>query len=259
MFEQDRFIVRLQQRVAQSGEIMACFLGGSFGTGRQDDFSDLDVVLVYSGPQARDVAWKERAEFVRSVLPYVPAKSFDAEHVRDHFHVALYGNGAKVDYVFATADSLEPNAWHREIRILKDNRGWAEEYQSASARVPATQPRMDAAELQKVDDRFWVMFWDVYRQLLRGDRRKPFPVYLELLYFTIPPLLRVLPPEDPAAEGLLQAFYDEDTETTLDHLRRLLSAYVDARSAIIRRHNVGYVPNNAFERALRQTIARKRQ
>lgn len=259
MFEQDRFIVRLQQRVAQSGELVACFLAGSFGARRQDAFSDLDVVLVFSSPQARQEAWKERREFVRSVLPYVPARSFDADHVHDYFHVALYGNGAKVDFLFAVTDSLEPDWWHREIRILMDTGGWAEAHQVASSERPVTHPRMQAAELQELDDRFWVMFWDVYRQLLRGDRHKPFPVYLELLHFTLPPLLRVLPPEDPAVKPLLNAFYVEDTEATLEHLHRLLDAYVEARSAVIRRQNVGFVPDGAFERALRQTMARRTQ
>ena len=257
MFEQDRFIVRLQQRVVSEQDILVCFLSGSFGARREDPFSDLDVVLVYAGDDARDAAWDDRRNFARSVLPYVPAKSFDAAHVRPHFHVALYGNGAKVDYLFATQQELEPNPWHREIRILKDAGGWGEAHQSASARALAPQVRMEAAEMERLDDRFWVMFWDVYRQLLRGDREKPFPVYLELLYFTLPPLLHALPPEDPAYRGLLRARYSQDTVVTLAHLGELMGAYVAARSAIIRRQNVGFMPDGAFERTLAQTMGRR--
>ncbi len=257
MFEQDRFIVRLQQSVAREANIVACFLGGSFGSRREDDFSDLDVVLVYGDEVTRADAWKQRRDFARSVLPYVPSKSFDASHVRPHFHVALYGNGAKVDYLFTTQQELEPNPWHREIRILKDSAGWAEGYQATSARALAPQVRMEAKEMEEIDDRFWVMFWDVYRQLLRGDREKPFPVYLELLYFTLPPLLRALPPEDAAYQGLLRARYSRDTTVTLQHLRELVEAYVAARAAIIRRQNVGFMPDGSFERTLQQTMSRR--
>ncbi|MFW6097436.1 MAG: hypothetical protein ACOC9Z_05150 [Chloroflexota bacterium] len=257
MFEQDRFIVRLQQRVMREDAILVCFLGGSFGERREDDYSDLDVVLVYGSEEARSAAWAQRRDFARSVLPYVPAKSFDAAHVRPHFHVALYGNGAKVDYLFTTTEELEPNPWHREIRILKDSGGWGEAHENASARALAPQVRMEAAEMERIDDRFWAMFWDVYRQLLRGDREKPFPVYLELLYFTLPPLLRALPPEDPAYQGLLRARYSQDTSVTLEHLRQLIDAYVAARSAIIRRQNVGFMPDGSFERTLRQTMERR--
>ena len=257
MFEQDRFIVRLQQRVVQEESILVCFLAGSFGMRREDDYSDLDVALVYGDEVARAAAWKERRAFARSVLPYVPAKSFDATHVRSHFHVALYGNGAKADYLFTTQQELQPNPWHREIRILKDIGGWGETYQATSARTLAPQTRMEAAEMERIDDRFWVMYWDVYRQLLRGDREKPFPVYLELLYFTLPPLLQALPPEDPAYQGLLRARYSRDTKVTLEHLRELVDAYVAARSAIIRRQNVGFMPDGSFERTLQQTMGRR--
>lgn len=258
MFEQDRFIVRLQQRVMQDESILVCFLSGSFGSRREDDFSDLDVVLVYGDEVARAAAWKERRDFARSVLPYVPAKSFDAAHVRPHFHIALYGNGAKADYLFTTQQELEPDPNYREIRILKDRGGWGETYQATSARALAPQLRMEAAEMERIDDRFWVMFWDVYRLLLRGDHEKPFPIYLDLLTFTLPPLLRVLPPEDPAYQGLLRANYSENTGATLAHLRELANTYLAARAAIIRRQNVGFIPDGPFERTLQQTMDRRK-
>ena len=258
MFEQDRFIVRLQQSVMREGDITVCFLSGSYGRRSEDAYSDLDVALIFAGVATRDAAWARRRNFVRSVLPYVPARSFDADHVRPYFHVALYGNGAKVDYLYETEETLAPAPWYREIRVLKDATGWADAFQEASARLLPAQPRLEAAELERLDNRFWVMFWDVYRQLLRGDHDKPFPVYLELLHFTLPAFLRILPPEDPAYQGLLYASYDsQDLPATLARLRRLLDAYVAARAAVIRRHNVGYVPDTAFERSLQRLLERR--
>ena len=254
MFEQDRFIVRLQQSVMRESAIQSCFLTGSYGRRAEDAYSDLDAVLVFADKDARDAAWNKRRDFAQSVLPYVPAKSFDAG---PYLHSALYGNGAKVDVHYETRETLEPDPADREVRVLKDAAGWAEEHQAASARAVVARPRVEAAELERIDNGFWLMFWDVYRQLLRGDAEKPFLVYLDLLHATLPPLLRALPPEDPAYQSLIQAGYGRDPEATLDHLQSLLEAYLAARAAVIRRHNVGFVPDDSFERALQETMRRR--
>ena len=78
MFEQDRVIVRLQQRVLGEAAILTCFLAGSYGRRTADAYSDLDVVLVFAGEEERAAAFERRQEFAQSVLPYVPARSFDA-------------------------------------------------------------------------------------------------------------------------------------------------------------------------------------
>jgi hypothetical protein len=116
--------------------------------------------------------------------------------------------------------------------------------------------RISAGELERLDHRFWVMFWDVYRLLLRGDTDKPFTVYLELLHFTLPTLLRLLPPEDPAHQGLLAAGFSRDAQATRQHMKQLLQAYLDARAAVIRRTNVHYLPDSGFERAVKGMVER---
>jgi len=257
MFEQDRFIVRLQQSVMRESAIQSCFLTGSHGRRAEDAYSDLDVVLLFADEAARDDAWAGRRDFAQSILPYVPAKSFDPDGEDAYVHSALYGNGAKVDVRYETRETLQPDPADREVRVLKDTAGWAEEYQAASARAVVARPRLAASELERIDNGFWLMFWDVYRHLLRGDAEKPFAVYLDLLHLTLPPLLRALPPEDAAYQGLIQATYSRDPEATLDHLRSLLAAYLAARAAVIRRHNVSFVPNNSFERALQETMRRR--
>ena len=256
MFEQDRFIVRLQQSIMRDADVEICFLTGSHGRRNEDAYSDVDVVLVFPDTASRDAAWARRHEFVRSILPYVPARSFDADHIRSYLHVALYSNGAKVDYRYEARGEIAPQLEDREIRILKDSDRWAESYQAASARIIPTQTRVEAADLERIDNRFWGLFWGVFRQLLRGDTRTPFTTYLELLYFTIPPLLRALPPEDPAHQGLIQAFYSREARPTLQQLHHLFDAYLAARSAVIRRHHTGYIPDGAFERGIEQILKR---
>ena len=109
-----------------------------------------------------------------------------------------------------------------------------------------------------IDSRFWVMFMDVYRQLLRGDYDKPYPIYLELLNFTLPELLGLLPAEEPARLSLLESHYDRDTKATVEHLRKLLDAYISARNVIIRRYNLGFYPDHVFEDSLRRIVERDR-
>ena len=59
-------------------------------------------------------------DFTHSVLAYVPAKSFDAAHIRPYFHIVLFSNGTKADFRYETAASLQPNGWDSELKILKD-------------------------------------------------------------------------------------------------------------------------------------------
>ena len=257
MFEQERVLVRLQQKVMGERELVACFLAGSYGRSQQDDYSDLDVALIYTDDASREMAWQKRREFIQAVTPYVPAKSFDAEHIRPYFHIALYSNGTKADFRFETQTSLQPNPWDRDLRILKDSNHWAEQYQSACASAMIPQPRISAAELKALDERFWVMYWDVLRQVLRGNSDKPFTIYLELLHFTLPPLLHVLPPEDPARKPLQLAFFNQDSKKTAVHLKQLLTAYLAARTAVIRRLHLDFQPDTRFEADIQKIVNAK--
>jgi hypothetical protein len=256
MFEQERFIGRLQRHVMADPAVQVCFLSGSFGRRSEDNYADVDVALVYADEPARAVAWERRQSFVQAVMPYVPSRSFDASHVRPFFHIALYSNGTKADFRFETLSSLEPNPGDREIRTLKDSNQWAEQFQTASSRLATAQPYISPKELETLDDRFWIMMWDVMRMLKRGDTGKPFTVYLELLYFSLPPLLAALSPEEPAYQALLKADYSHDAAATAQGVAGLLDAYLAARSAVIRRQNLPPATNSAFEAEIRRLVAK---
>jgi hypothetical protein len=257
MFEQDRFLVRLQQYVLHEAAVAVCFLAGSYGRRQEDPYSDLDVAFVFSSEDQRHTAWAQRREMVNQAMPYVPVRSFDAEHVRPFFHIALYSNGAKVDYRYEVMAQMPPNPWDRDLRILKDTpEKWGEQYQQTCAQTYHTLPRLTTADLTELDNRFWVMFWDVFRQVLRGDHDKPFEIYLQLLHFSLPPLLRVLPPEEPARRGLQQAFFSPDTKATASKMAQLLDSYLAARSAVIQRLNLDFVANHSFESAIQKLVQR---
>ncbi|MEZ4516096.1 MAG: hypothetical protein R3C44_04395 [Chloroflexota bacterium] len=256
MFEQERLIGRLQRHVMADQMVTACYLLGSFGRRTEDAYSDVDVNLIYADDTTRDLAWADRRKLVNDVMPYVPVRSYDAVHRLPYLHIALYSNGTKADFLFETQAGREASPFEREIRILKDSNGWAEQHQAASARLAIPQPYLSGDELGAIDDRFWGMAWDVVRLLKRGDADKPFAIYLQLLYFTLPPLLQTLPPEEPAHQALLRADYSRNTQATARGIADLVDAYVVARSAIIRRQNLVYPVNTGFESETRRLIDR---
>jgi hypothetical protein len=254
MFEQERLIGRLQRRVMDEPDIFVCFLSGSFGRRTSDPYSDLDVALVYPENRALETAWRNRITFAKSIMPYLSLKSFDGEHIRPYFHIVLFANGSKVDIRFETQDSLAPNPWDSQIHILKDTAGWAEAFQMKSSQLALPQASMNSRELMLLDQRFWVMFWDVLRLLARGDADKPFSIYLELLHFTIPPLLQTLPPDTPARTNLIETHFNRNVNITARHMKSLLNAYIAARTAVVERYHLQISSDQSFETQIQRLV-----
>ena len=256
MFEQERLIGRMQRRVIDEPDITACFLSGSFGRRASDPYSDLDVALIYPDNQAMERAWGKRVQFAKSIMPYISLKSFDGEHIRPYLHIVLYANGSKVDFRFETQNSLVPNPWDSQIRILKDTDGWAEAFQMKSSHQALPQASMNNHELMLLDQRFWVMYWDILRVLARGDTDKPFSIYLELLHFTFPPLLQALPLGAPARKNLIEAHFSQNAKATTSHMKGLLSAYIAARRAVIERYHLQFSSDQSFETQIQRLVER---
>lgn len=249
--------MRLQQRVLSDRDIVACFLSGSYGRRQEDGHSDLDIGLLFESEEAREAAWQMRRRFVNSILNYVPVKSFDAVHVRPYFHAALYSTGTKADFRFETKASLQPNPFDKDLRIIKDSKGWVEQYQVQCTTLGTPMPRISADTLLAVDERFWVMFWDTLRLVLRGDFDKPFTIYLELLHYTLPPLLNQLQPGAPVRVALQTAYFDTTPNPTRQHLKRLLDTYIAARNQIVRDQHLDIQIDTKFENALQQLLSKQ--
>jgi hypothetical protein len=252
--------MRLQQRVLREETVLVCFLSGSYGRGASDPFSDIDVALVYADDSARDTAYQKREQFVQSLMPYVPAKSFDAEHIRPYFHIALFSTGAKVDFRYETISDLKPSPWDHDIKLIKDTADWGRKFQQDAALTSAILPRPPFSDqaLIKMDNQFWIMFMDAYRLLQRGDHDKAFPIYLEMLTFTFPSLRELLPKEDPARAKLASFHFDKDVPATIAHLRTVLNTYIEARSSVVRRYNLAFMPNEVFENGILRIISGSR-
>lgn len=256
MFEQERMVGRLQRKVLAEADIKACFLSGSFGKRSEDDYSDIDVALVYIDENKKALAWENRRQFVQSIMPYLAVKSFDAAHVRPFFHIALYANGSKLDFRYESIDSLAPNPWDSQIRILKDEQNWADNFQKSSAQLAYPRPYITTAELLEIDRRFWIMYWDIIRQIARGDSKRPYPVYLEMLYFTFPTLLASLPEGHNARDALINIRYDINAKDSIQWLNQLIHLYIDAREAAVNFHSLQFTANNAFESEILKLLAK---
>ena len=137
MFEQERTLSRLQQRLQRDVTLYACFLAGSFGRRDQDPYADLDVFLVYPSKAAQELAFLGRIELAESILPYVPAKTWENPRF-PALMSTLYANGSKIDLTFAVRDELRPAPFFSQIAILKDTDDWAVEFARRSTLTSPT-------------------------------------------------------------------------------------------------------------------------
>lgn len=255
MFEQDRVIGRFQRAVDADFSIRSCLLVGSFGQQTADAYADIDLLLVFSTAESRDLAWTRRREFVRQAMPYVSVKSLDGE--RPFTHTALYGNGSKVELTFTAQDLLEPQPAYAQAKMLKDTLEWGSGYvQRAAAALPAQRPLLTSEQLAGWDDRLWIGVWDTLRWLRRGDSQRPFAPYLTLLADLLPEMLPFLPADSPAASGLRRLVFVPDTHQTLQEVGGLVAAYRTARQQLIALYNLGFTPDERFEREIDSVLQR---
>jgi hypothetical protein len=85
---------------------------------------------------------------------------------------------------------------------------------------------------------------------------KPFPVYLEFLHFSLPPLLQALPPTGQIRTNLIQAAYGRDAKVTAKHMASLLETYLAARSAVVDQYHLQFSPDRSFESHIQRLVSR---
>ena len=241
-------MVRLRQRVQGDSAIVAAWLAGSFGRNTQDPYSDIDIALIFNSPAEREMAWQRRVNFCTDILTYVPAKSIDSNW---ESHIVLFSNGTLVDFRFNDRESLQPNWRDGEIKILKDTADrYAEQHQALSLRSGKQVRAVSSAELQQLDDHFWVLFWDTYRRVRRGSAENGIGDYVKLISHVLPTLLDALPADSPARNNLISLSFSRDATATLAHMRQLVTTYRAARSEIVALNRIAFNIDNAFEREI---------
>ncbi len=254
MYEQDRFMVRLRQRIIGESAIVAAWLSGSFGRNKPDSYSDIDVAIVFDSAESRDRAWSQRQSFCTGILSYVPAKSLDNPKDLSSYLV-LYGTGTLVDFRYLNKRDLHGSWLDSEIRILKDDvERTAERVQHASAGLTKPIRRISTSKLAALDDKFYLFFWDTYRRVRRGSPTDGIEDYVLLISQVLPALLVALPKQSAARQNLIALNFSADTSATLAHLRQLVAAYRAARHEIVTRQQIDFRPNTNFEREIDRAL-----
>lgn len=141
-------------------ELVGVAAGGSFISGRMDEFSDLDLVVVTD--PARWTAVPDRRHALAASFGSLLA-AFTGEHVGEpRLLICLYGPPlVHVDLKFVTPDALEKRVedpivlWDRDGRLREALRGGVTRY-----------PAPDA---QWIEDRFWIWVHYVASKIGRGE------------------------------------------------------------------------------------------
>ena len=134
--------------------------GGSLISGRLDDYSDLDLVVVVR-ESAAPPGGSDRQRIAASIGPLLSA--FTGEHVNEpRLLICLYGPPLlHVDLKFLPAIQLNPRV--EDPIVFWDRDG---EVRHALAAGPAVYPSPD---LQWIEDRFWVWVHYAATKIGRGE------------------------------------------------------------------------------------------
>jgi predicted nucleotidyltransferase len=153
----------LRQIVAgtrQNPALVGLAAGGSFRSGRMDEFSDLDLVVVVEPAASHDLRGK-RGALAAALGPLLA--SFTGEHVGEpRLLICLYGPPpVHVDLKFVTPDDLAVRVetpivlWDRDGRV-----------RIALAAGTAAWPAPDP---QWIEDRFWIWIHYAAAKIARGE------------------------------------------------------------------------------------------
>lgn len=148
------------EAAAKDPRFLAVLAAGSVANGMPDEYSDLDLVLVCTDADARNVL-AEGKEFAAGVAPLLVV--FTGEHAGEpRLLIALYGPPVThVDLKFIGLSELDHRVedgvvlWQRDDQVQQ-------RLQQATAEWPQTDP-------QWIEDRFWVWVHYIAVKLGRGE------------------------------------------------------------------------------------------
>jgi len=151
---------RIVAGIRQNPALVGLAAGGSFRSGRMDEYSDLDLVVVVEPAASQEVRGK-RAALAAALGPLLA--SFTGEHVAEpRLLVCLYGPPpVHVDLKFVTPDDLAVRVetptvlWDRDGRV-----------RIALAAGTAAWPEPDP---QWIEDRFWIWVHYAASKIARGE------------------------------------------------------------------------------------------
>ncbi|KQO18704.1 nucleotidyltransferase domain-containing protein [Paenibacillus sp. Leaf72] len=155
-----RFLNQAKEKLSQDQRVRGLLAGGSMMTNTMDEYSDLDLIIVY------DSAYQEQMMNQRLLIAEGLGKllsGFTGEHVGEpRVVICLYGpEPLHVDLKFVTLEELE-------IRIENPLILW-EKDQEISHIFEKTAPSHPYPDAQWIEDRFWVWVHYGATKLGRGE------------------------------------------------------------------------------------------
>ncbi|MFD2663355.1 nucleotidyltransferase domain-containing protein [Paenibacillus thailandensis] len=156
----ERFIQQAKEKVSQDQRFLGLLAGGSMKTGTMDEYSDLDLVIVY------DSAYQEQIMNQRLLIAEGMGNllaAFTGEHVGEpRLIICLYGpQPLHVDLKFVTLAELK-------IRIENPLILWEREAEIRTI-FEKTSPSHPHPSPQWMEDRFWVWVHYGATKLGRGE------------------------------------------------------------------------------------------
>jgi hypothetical protein len=165
--EHYRVYTELETYFKSISTIIGIFLSGSSAIGVMDQFSDVDIGVVFDSAESVDSFWKKRWDW------NVPKwfHRFDADHVRDHFIIFLFEPNVKVDIVLYTIDTLPPPEGGPYLLVYaKDPKLNTWEVTSKSKiKTIKSSSILELEEIIHDDERIWAWLYYCYLHIARGE------------------------------------------------------------------------------------------
>lgn len=156
----DRFIEGAVSTLKEDERFIALLAGGSLVAGTMDEFSDLDLIVVYDS-RFRENVMAERLVLAGMLGPLL--SGFTGEHVGEpRVVICLYGPPAlHVDLKFVTLPELADRIENPLVLWERD--------EAASQALRLTEPSPPQLDPQWIEDRFWVWVHYGAAKLGRGE------------------------------------------------------------------------------------------
>ncbi|NQX62735.1 nucleotidyltransferase domain-containing protein [Paenibacillus qinlingensis] len=154
------FINQTKEKLLQDHRFLGLLAGGSMTSNTMDEYSDLDLIVVYDAVYREDIM-NQRVPIAEKLGNLL--SGFTGEHVGEpRLLICLYGPPPlHVDMKFVTVQELEQRVedpmilWERDKEI--------------SARIERTSPIFPYPSSQWIEDRFWVWVHYGATKLGRGE------------------------------------------------------------------------------------------
>ncbi|MHA2107287.1 MAG: nucleotidyltransferase domain-containing protein [Candidatus Hodarchaeales archaeon] len=165
--EHSRIYSELETFFKSLSPVVGIFLSGSSAIDTMDQYSDIDLGVVFDTVENMDSFWKLRWDWK---LPRWFHR-FDADHVRDYFIIYLFEPNVKVDIVLYTLDSIPPpEGGPYLLRYAKESKlnSW-EVTSNSQSKSKILSSSLELEEIIHDDERMWAWLYYCYLHIARGE------------------------------------------------------------------------------------------